>query len=136
MVVKPGTTAIRLASGLVIPHNRPTLGGCRSSGCVRVLASGWVAQGREVKAFEEEVCHFLGLERGHAVALSSGTAALFLALWALDAKRKRIGIPVYSCAALRNAVVMAGGEPVPIVVEQDSPNIEVDEALAQACRHS
>jgi len=114
----------------VIPHNRPTLGCAEQEAATRVLASGWVAQGREVKAFEEEVCQYLGLDSAHAVALSSGTAALFMALWALRAKAKRVAIPVYSCAALRNAVIMAGGEPVPIDVEQDSPNIDLNEAVS------
>jgi perosamine synthetase len=96
---------------------------------MRVLASAWVAQGREVEAFENEVCRYLGLGSAHAVALSSGTAALFMALWVLRAKAKRVAIPVYSCAAVRNAVIMAGGEPIPIDVEQDSPNIDVELAV-------
>jgi perosamine synthetase len=115
----------------VIQHNKPTLGQAERDAAVRALNSGWIAQGREVEALEDEVCQVLGLGGGHAVALSSGTAALFLALWALDAKRKRVAIPVYSCAAMRNAVVMAGGEPVPVDVAEDSPNIDADSALAQ-----
>jgi perosamine synthetase len=115
----------------VIQHNKPTLGQAEREAAIRALNSGWVAQGKEVEALEDEVCQVLGLGGGHAVALSSGTAALFLALWVLDAKHKRVGIPVYSCAALRNAVVMAGGEPVPVDVAEDSPNIEADSALAQ-----
>jgi perosamine synthetase len=84
-----------------------------------------VAQGHEVEAFEEEVCRYLGLQSGHAVALSSGSAALFTALWVLGAKDKRVAIPVYSCAAVRNAVIMAGAEPVPIDVARNSPNIDL-----------
>ena len=94
-----------------------------------MLASGWVAQGQEVEAFESEVCAFIGVAPGHAVALSSGTAALFAALWALGAAGKRVAIPVYSCAAVRNAVIMAGGEPVPVDVAVDSPNIDLQQAL-------
>jgi perosamine synthetase len=109
----------------VIAHNRPTLGNAEKEAALRVLDSGWVAQGREVEAFEAEVCSYIGLDERCAVALSSGTAALFLALWALGAKGKRVAIPVYSCAALRNAVVMAGAHPVAIDVEADSPNIDL-----------
>jgi len=94
----------------------------------RVLSSGWIAQGPEVEAFEAEVCAYLGLAAGHAVALSSGTAALFMALWVLGSKGKRVAIPVYSCAAVRNAVIMAGGEPVPIDVADDSANIDLQHA--------
>jgi perosamine synthetase len=114
----------------VIAHNKPTLGRAECKAAVRALDSGWIAQGKEVEGLEEDVCQLLGLAAGHAVALSSGTAALFLALWILQAKRKRIGIPVYSCAALRNAVLMAGAEPVSIDVAEDSPNMDLDAALA------
>lgn len=114
----------------MISHNRPTLGNAEKEAALRVLDSGWVAQGREVEAFESEVCRYLDLDERCAVALSSGTAALFMALWALGAKGKRVAIPVYSCAALRNAVVMAGAQPVAIDVEPDSPNIDLS-ALPQ-----
>jgi perosamine synthetase len=110
----------------VISHNRPTLGQAEKEAALRVLDSGWVAQGREVEAFEAEVCRYIGLDERCAVALSSGTAALFMALWVLGAKGKRVAIPVYSCAALRNAVVMAGAQPVAIDVEADSPNIDLN----------
>jgi perosamine synthetase len=113
----------------VIPHNRPTLGQVEREAAARALSSGWIAQGPEVEAFEAEVCAYLGLAAGHAVALSSGTAALFMALQALDSKGKRVAVPVYSCAALRNAVIMAGAEPVPIDVTEDSPNIDVEQAV-------
>jgi len=109
----------------VISHNRPTLGKAEKKAALRVLDSGWIAQGREVEAFESEICRYLGLDERCAVALSSGTAALFMALWALGAKGKRVAIPVFSCAALRNAVVMAGAQPIAIDVEPNSPNIDL-----------
>jgi perosamine synthetase len=117
----------------VIPHNRPTLGQREIDAAAAALASGWVAQGPQVQAFEDEVCLYLGLPAGHAVAVSSGTAALFLALWALGVTGKRVAIPVYSCAAVRNAVLMAGAEAVPVDVADDSPNLDLaDPACASA----
>jgi perosamine synthetase len=109
----------------MIAHNRPTLGQTEVEAAARVLSSGGVAQGREVEKFENEVCDYLELNHGHAVAVSSGTAALFLALWALDAKDKRVAIPTYSCAAVRNAVIMSGAQPSAIDVAEDSPNIDL-----------
>lgn len=113
----------------MIPHNRPTLGQRELEATSRVLQSGWVAQGPEVEAFESEVCAYLGLAPHHAVALSSGTAALFMALWVLSSKGRRVAIPVYSCAALRNAVIMAGAEPIAIDISDDSPNIDMEQAV-------
>ena len=109
----------------MIPHNLPTLGLEEQTAAARVLASGWVAQGSEVEAFENELCQFLDLPSGHAVAVSSGSAALFLALWALDGKDKQVGLPVYACAALRNAVGLAGGECVYLDCEEGSPNVDM-----------
>jgi perosamine synthetase len=87
-----------------------------------------VAQGREVEAFENELCRFLGLPVGHAVAVSSGSAALSLALLSLDAKGKRIGLPVYSCAALRNAIGFAGGESVYLDCGEGRVNVDTSAA--------
>jgi perosamine synthetase len=108
----------------VIAHNRPTLGREEEAAAIRVIRSGWVAQGAEVAAFEEEFCDFLGLPAGHAVAVSSGTAALYLALWALEAAGKRVAIPVYACSALRNAVALAKAEQILIDVVPGSPNVD------------
>ena len=112
----------------MIPHNLPTLGAEEQAAAIRVLQSNWVAQGPEVQAFENELCRFLNIPDGHAVAVSSGSAALYLALWALDGKNKRIGLPVYSCAALRNAVGMAEGIPVYLDCREGSPNVNIDDA--------
>jgi perosamine synthetase len=114
-----------------IPHNRPTLGLEEPRAAERVLVSGWLAQGAEVEAFENEVCAHLGLPPGHAVATSSGTAALFLALRALGARDARVGCPAYACSALANAIAFAGATPVLIDNERDRPNVDIA-AMARA----
>lgn len=108
----------------MIPHNRPTLGVEEELAVLRVLRSGQLAQGPEVEAFENEFCKFIGLPNGHAIVVSSGTAALFLALWALNAEGKKITFPGYVCSALRHAVGMADGHESIIDVMKDSPNID------------
>ncbi len=112
----------------MIPHNLPTLGTEEQAAAIRVLQSNWVAQGPEVEAFENELCRFLNIPDGHAVAVSSGSAALYLALWALEGKKKHIGLPVYSCAALRNAVGLVDATPVYLDCGEESPNINTDDA--------
>jgi len=112
----------------MIPHNLPSLGLDEQAAAARALGSGWVAQGPEVEAFENELCHFQNLPAGHAVAVSSGSAALYLALWALDGKDKRIGLPVYACAALRNAVGLIDGQCVYLDCTAGSPNVDVSAA--------
>lgn len=109
----------------MIPHNKLTLGIEEKEAVTRVLNSGWLAEGMEVEAFENELCEFLELPAGHAVALSSGTAALYMALRALNAARKTVGFPVYVCSAVRNAVGMAGGRELLLDVAEGSPNLEL-----------
>jgi perosamine synthetase len=130
--MRPALIAVEARpSRRTIPHNRPTLGPEEARAAERVLASGWLAQGAEVEAFENEMCAHLGLPRGHAVATSSGTAALFLALWALGARDARVACPVYACSALTNAIHFAGATPVLIDNELDRPNVDIA-AVARA----
>jgi perosamine synthetase len=110
----------------LISHNKPTLGIKEISAVERVINSGWVAQGREVSIFEDEISEFLDIDQGHTVIVSSGTAALFLALWVLNSKARRVGVPVYSCSSLRNAVEKAGGIPIYIDCAEGSPNLDLN----------
>ena len=56
----------------------------------RVLKSGWISSdGPEVKKFEKKFSHFVG--RKYSVAVSSGTAALEIAIKALNIKKDEKG---------------------------------------------
>ncbi len=109
----------------LIPHNRLTIGIYEERAACRVLRSGWLAQGNEVEGFENDLCDFLKIPRGHAVAVSSGTAALYLSLLALNASHKKIGMPVYACSALRHAVRMAQGKEVFLDIAESQPNLDL-----------
>ena len=113
-------------TNVLIPHNKPTLGLEEEAAALRVIRSGWVAKGKEVESFENEFCEFIGLPKGHAAAVSSGTAALFLALIMLGGSGKNIGSPGYVCSALRNAVDMSEGKNILVDVEKNSPNIDLE----------
>jgi perosamine synthetase len=110
-----------------IPHNKPTLGIEEEQVAQQVIRSGWLAQGNEVLKFENSFCDFVGLPHGHAIAVSSGTAALYLALWVLDAKGKKVAFPSYVCASIRYAVNMAQADEQVIDIDPKSPNISVDD---------
>ena len=110
----------------MIAHNRPTLGLEEQQAVNRVIKSGYIAQAAEVEKFENEICEFLGLPHQHAVALSSGTSSLFMALWALESKNKSIAIPVYVCSSLKNAVRMARSNEIFIDNQKGSPNISLN----------
>jgi dTDP-4-amino-4,6-dideoxygalactose transaminase len=86
---------------------RPSIGADEEAAALRVLRSGWLTQGPEVTAFEEELAAACG--RRWAVAVSSGTAALHLALWALDVgPGETVRVPAFTFPATANAVRLLG----------------------------
>lgn len=110
----------------MIPHNKPTIGKEEEDAAKRVLQSGWLSEGKEVLFFENEFCKYLGLPEGHAVAVSSGTSALYLSLWVLNANNKKVIFPGYACSALQNAVSMIGANEKIIDVAKNSPNLDLN----------
>lgn len=97
---------------------------------VRALRSGWVAPlGPEVDAFEAELAAFTG--RSCAVALSSGSAALHLALLQLGAGPETVVITSsMTFAATANAITYTGATPV--FVDSDETGNMDPELLAEA----
>ena len=97
---------------------------------VRAIRSGWVAPlGPEVDAFERELADYS--ERSHAVALSSGTAALHLGLIALGIGPGDVVLTsTMTFAATANAITYTGAEPV-FVDCDETGNID-PELLAEA----
>jgi dTDP-4-amino-4,6-dideoxygalactose transaminase len=105
-----------------IPVARPTLGEEEAAAARRAILSGWVVQGPEVAAFEEEFAALVGAPL--AVACSSGTAALHLALLALELQPGDEVITVsHSFIATANAVRYVEAIPVFVDVEPDTGNI-------------
>lgn len=102
----------------MIPHSRPTLGAAEARAARRVLASGQLAMGDEVSAFEREAARWIG--RRHAVATASGTSALHLSLLALGAgPGKEVVCPSWACSAILNAVLACGAKPVVADVDRE-----------------
>ena len=84
-----------------------------------VLASGWVTTGPEVTAFEREFATWVGAE--HAVAVSSCTVAIQLALRALQLPPgSKVLSPVMTFCGAVHAIVHAGLTPVLVDVDPDT----------------
>lgn len=107
----------------MIEHNKPTISSKDRDLVTKVLESGWLASGENVPSFEAQFAQLYGLSPENVVAVSSGSAALFLALMALDARGKRVAIPAYSCSSLENAVQLAGAKTVYIDASEESFNM-------------
>ena len=92
----------------------------------RAVTSGWVAPlGPEVDGFEGDICAFTGA--AHALALSSGTAALHLGLLGLGVKPSdEVIVPTLTFGATAFAVTYPGATPVFVDVEEQSWGLDAD----------
>ncbi len=103
------------------------------------LDSNWVAPaGPHLAAFESELASRVGV--GHAVALSSGTAALHLALLLVGVSPgDEVIVPTFTFVATANAVTYAGARPVLIDCDpgtwQLDPQLLAQELRARADSH-
>jgi len=114
----------------IIMHNKLTLGTEEIKAVTKVIETEWISQGEVVKKFEDSLCDYIGLSHGHAIALSSGTSSLYLALKILDVKKRdEVIIPTYTCSALLNALFMAGGLPIIADVNDIDFNISCEDIL-------
>ena len=100
----------------MIPLNAPSLGDLERRYVNEALDSGWTtASGPFIDRLEAGFRALTG--RRHAVACSSGTAALWLALAALGLKHgDRVLTQSYTCDSVANAVISITGHP-PLVLD-------------------
>src|SRR4029453_19038019 len=112
-----------------IPSARPVIAEEDIEAAVRVLRSGMVVQGPEVKGFEDEFAEVVGGRR--CVAVNSGTSALQLSLLALGlGPGDEVIVPSFSFAATANAVRLVGAEPVFVDIEPNSFCLDPDAVAA------
>jgi len=102
---------------------RPIIGLEEQAAVAAVLASGQLAQGPRVAEFEERFAAYCGV--GHAVAVSSGTMALWLALLAHDiGPGDEVITTPFSFIATGNAILYAGATPVFVDIDPETFNID------------
>jgi len=119
----------------MIPHSRPLITDDDAERVARVVRSGQLAQGPEVAAFESELAARLGVQ--DAAAVASGTAALELALAALDVGAgDEVLIPSYVCDALHHAVRRVGATPVLVDADPATRSLSAKDALARRTRRT
>jgi dTDP-4-amino-4,6-dideoxygalactose transaminase len=101
----------------------PDVGVVEQEFVLRAMQSGWVAPaGPDLNLFESEVAERVGVP--HAVALSSGTAALHLALvsWGVGAGDV-VPVSTFTFAATVNAIRYVGAEPYFVDCDEETGNM-------------
>ncbi len=105
-----------------IPIAKPWLGESEAEAARRAIMSGWVTQGPEVAAFEQEFAAYVGAK--YACAVSNCTTALHLALLAVGVQPQDEVITVsHSYIATANSIRYCGAIPVFVDIEPHTYNI-------------
>jgi perosamine synthetase len=109
----------------VIPIARPQMGEEEKRRVWEAMDSGSLAQGPRVRELEEQFADFIGVE--HAVATSSGTTALHLALLGYDIGEgdEVITVP-FTFIASANSIVYTGARPVFVDIDERDFTMDVD----------
>jgi perosamine synthetase len=113
----------------VIPIARPRMGEDEKAQVWAAMDSGSLAQGPRVRAFEEAFAAFVGAD--HAVAASSGTTALHLAMlgYGIGPGDEVVTVP-FTFIASANSILYTGARPV--FVDIDERDFTMDPALVEA----
>ncbi|HEX3580964.1 MAG TPA: DegT/DnrJ/EryC1/StrS family aminotransferase [Thermoanaerobaculia bacterium] len=100
------------AAGAMIPVNEPLIGEAAHRYVGEVMSSGWISsEGPFLTRFEKEWAEWCGAEYG--VAVCNGTAALEIAMGALDFKPgDEVIMPTFTIISCALAVIEAGATPV------------------------
>jgi dTDP-4-amino-4,6-dideoxygalactose transaminase len=106
-----------------IPIASPSIGNEEIKEVVKVLESGFIAQGPKVAEFEKKFAEFAGTK--YAIATSSGTTALHVALLACGiGKGDDVITTPFTFAATGNSILYTGAKPVFIDINPATFNID------------
>lgn len=110
----------------MIPISKPYIGEEEKQAVMAVLDSGMLAQGPRVADFEERFADLCGVP--HAVATSSGTTALHIALLAhhIGPGDEVITTP-FTFIASANSIIFAGARPVFVDIDEETFNMDPEQ---------
>jgi perosamine synthetase len=114
----------------MISVQRPNLGPEELEAVGKVFDTRWLGLGATVKQFEDKIREYTGAK--HVIAVNTGTAALHIALAALELQPgDEVVVPSLTFVASVQAILSAGGTPVFCEIEPDTLNMDMDDAFAR-----
>ena len=91
----------------------------------QALDANFINEGRLTEELEKQIASFLGVK--HAIATTSGTAAIFLSLKAVGVERgDEVIVPDATFIATANAVELAGAKPILVDIDPETLTISVE----------
>ena len=115
----------------MIPVNQPSIGESELECVVSAVRSGWISSaGPYLDEFESRWAEYCGVR--HGVAVSSGTAALDVALNCLDlAPGDEVILPTFTIISCVLAIIRNGARPVLVDCDPDTWCLDVDEVASK-----
>jgi dTDP-4-amino-4,6-dideoxygalactose transaminase len=110
-----------------IPFHRTPVGEDEALAVCEVIRSGWLTMGPKTFEFEKEFAEYVGAR--HAIAVSTGTAALHLALEASGVRAgDEVLLPTTTFTATAEAVTYLGARPILVDIESQTMNLDPEDA--------
>lgn len=107
-----------------IPYSHQSINSVDIRQVTEVLKSDWLTQGPRIKEFEDALCEYTGAK--YAVAVSSGTAALHLAVLALDVgKQDKLLTSPVTFSASANCALYVGAKPEFIDIDDNTYHLDI-----------
>lgn len=114
-------------AALLVPFHRAAIGEEEIHAVTEVLRSGWLTMGAKTLEFENQFAKYVGVE--HAIAVSSCTAALHLALEAIGLRPgDEVLLPTTTFTATAEVVTYLGGRPVFVDIQPATMNMDAEDA--------
>ena len=113
-----------------LPFSRPTISTREEGEILESLRSGWLTTGPKVAHFEELLADYFGA--AHVIATNSGTAALNLALRALDLQPgDEVITPSLTWPSAVNMVELLGGRPIFADIDPNTLQVDIADVAAK-----
>lgn len=120
---------------LAIPFHRASVGEEEVRAVSEVIRSGWLTMGPKTFEFEKEFARYVGAR--DAIAVSTGTAALHLALEAAGVTSgDEVLLPTTTFTATAEAVIYTGARPVLVDIDPLTMNIDPEDAARRITPHT